>query len=135
MQSHVKILAVLHIALGALGLIAGIGMALLFGGIAGIAGFAGDTPDSLVAVPVLGAIGGIIMVMSIVLALPALIAGVGLLSFRPWARILTIILSLLNLLNFPFGTALGAYGLWVLFSREGEMLFTGSRSAMQHYPR
>jgi hypothetical protein len=29
----------------------------------------------------------------------------------------------LNLLNFPFGTALGFYGIWVLFSRDGQALF------------
>ena len=56
-------------------------------------------------------------------ALPLIIAGVGLLSFKPWARILAIIISILNLLQFPFGTALGFYGIWVLFSRDGQALF------------
>jgi hypothetical protein len=49
-----------------------------------------------------------------------LVAGVGLLQQRPWARILAIVLSVLALLNFPFGTALGGYTLWTLFSPEAQ---------------
>ena len=54
---------------------------------------------------------------------PGFVAGVGLLGFKPWARVLTIILSAIELLNVPFGTALGVYGLWILLSRETEPLF------------
>jgi hypothetical protein len=49
-----------------------------------------------------------------------LAAGVGLLQRRPWARILAIVLGILVLLNFPFGTALGVYTLWTLFSPEAQ---------------
>ncbi|MBI3696140.1 MAG: hypothetical protein HY238_15045, partial [Acidobacteria bacterium] len=55
--------------------------------------------------------------------LPSLIAGIGLLKLRPWARILTIVLSAIDLIHVPFGTALGLYGLWALLSKEGEQLF------------
>ena len=61
--------------------------------------------------------------MLLVLGLPGIIAGAGLLKFRPWARILGIIISALDLIHFPFGTALGVYGLWALLSRDGEMMF------------
>ena len=57
------------------------------------------------------------------LSLPGIIAGIGLLKFRPWSRVLTIVLSALNLMNFPFGTILGIYGLWVMLSDEGSRLF------------
>jgi hypothetical protein len=46
-------------------------------------------------------------------------AGVGLLRYREWARTLTIILSVLMLIAFPFGTAIGIYALWVLLSDDG----------------
>ena len=45
-------------------------------------------------------------------------------KFQSWARIGGLILSALNLLNFPFGTALGFYGLWVLLNKETEAAFT-----------
>ena len=47
-------------------------------------------------------------------------------QFTPWARILTIVLSALNLINIPFGTALGVYGLWVLLNKDTERLFDGT---------
>ena len=38
----------------------------------------------------------------------------GLFERRSWARILGLVLGILALLRFPFGTALGIYTLWVL---------------------
>jgi len=38
---------------------------------------------------------------------------------RAWARTTLIVLAVLSLLNFPFGTAVGGYTLWVLLLREG----------------
>jgi hypothetical protein len=57
------------------------------------------------------------------LSLPGLVVGIGLTKFRRWARLGGVVLSALNLLNFPLGSALGAYGLWVLLSKESEPLF------------
>ncbi len=52
-----------------------------------------------------------------------IIAGVGLLCSKPWARVLTITLSVIHLFSVPFDTALGIYGLWALLQRETEPLF------------
>jgi len=123
MQQHVKILGILHIVFGAIGVLLGIGGLLFFGGIAGIVGLNETDPDKLMAIPILGIIGGVVLVTLLLISLPGIIAGYGLINFRPWARILTIVLSALNLLNVPFGTMLGIYGLWVLLSTEGEALF------------
>jgi hypothetical protein len=38
------------------------------------------------------------------------------------------VLSGLNLMNIPIGTALGAYGLWVLLSKDGSVLFEPGRA-------
>ena len=46
-----------------------------------------------------------------------LLTGYALLTRRPWARVLAIIMAILSLLRLPFGTALGIYTLWVLASR------------------
>ena len=123
MQSHVKILGILHIVFGSLGILLGLGMLALFGGIAGVVGMNASSDEAAVAIPILGAIGGLIALFALVLSVPAIIAGIGLLSFKPWARILAIVISILDLINFPFGTILGFYGIWVLFSREGAALF------------
>lgn len=125
MDTHVKILGILHIVFGAMGLLAGLFVMALFGGVAGLVGAFGHGGESLIAIPILGGIGALVLLVTMVLSLPGLIAGIGLMRFRGWARILTIILSAINLLNFPFGTALGVYGLWVLLSVEGTRLFNG----------
>ena len=75
------------------------------------------------AIPILGIIGGALALIALTLSIPGIVAGFGLLKRKPWARILTIVLSVLNLINIPFGTALGIYGLWVLFSQETAQLF------------
>ncbi|MBL8221491.1 MAG: hypothetical protein JNL62_19810 [Bryobacterales bacterium] len=125
MDTHIKILGILHIVFGAMGLLAGLFVMALFGGIAGLVGAAGGGGDSLIAIPILGGIGALVLLLALVLSLPGLIAGIGLLKFRPWARVLMIILSALHLLNFPFGTALGVYGLWALLSVDAQRLFNG----------
>ncbi|HML16241.1 MAG TPA: hypothetical protein VK419_04415 [Bryobacteraceae bacterium] len=123
MQQHVKILAVLHIVLGSLGVLAALVVMAIFGGLAGIVHFADNTQDSMVGSAVLGIIGVVATVVVLVISLPGLIAGIGLLNFQPWARILTIIISAIELPGFPIHTALGIYGLWVLLSNEGAALF------------
>jgi len=134
MVTHVKIVAVLHIVMGGFGVLIGLALLLLFGGLAGAVGMSGQSHDSLVAIPILGTLGIFLFALIGILSLPGIVAGVGLLQFRPWARTLTIILSAVHLFNVPFGTALGVYGFWVLLSPETEALFRGGpMAAAQRY--
>ena len=57
-----------------------------------------------------------------VIGIPSLIAGIGLLKQRGWARVLAIIVAILALTSFPIGTAAGAYTLWVLTHKETQQL-------------
>ena len=89
-----------------------------------MAGFAaGSEPDAWLAVPILGIVGSVLMLIALALSIPGIIGGWGLLKSKSWARILMIVLSALNLINIPIGTLLGIYGLWVLLSRDTELLF------------
>ena len=124
MDLHVKVLATFHLILGVLGLMGSLLVVLVSGGLAGIINMAAiDDPNAFLAVPVVGLLGGILVMLILTLSVPGIIAGVGLLKRRPWARILTIVLSVLNLVIIPFGTLLGIYGLWVLLSRNTAPLF------------
>jgi hypothetical protein len=123
MESHVKTLGILHIVFACFGILLAMGLLLLFGGIAGILGASDYSRDARISIPILGAIGAFIFFFLLAISLPGLIAGIGLIQFRPWARVLTIVLSVLDLIHVPFGTALGVYGLWVLLSQDGERLF------------
>jgi hypothetical protein len=134
MQTHVRVLAILHIVFGTLGVLIGLGIFAFFGGIAGLIHMDHD-PDAAFVVPMMGLIGGFVLIVLLVLSIPGIIAGIGLLSYQPWARILTIVLSILDLVSFPFGTALGIYGLWVLFTADGARIFERSASSSMQYQR
>lgn len=122
MAQHVKILGILHIVFGGLGVFGAIVVLMVFGGVSALVASNHDA-DSLTAIPILGAIGGIVFIVIMCISLPGLIIGIGLLQFRPWARIGGIVLSAVDLIGFPLHTALGIYGFWVLLNRETEQMF------------
>lgn len=53
----------------------------------------------------------------------ALIAGWGLLEQRQWGRIVAIIVAILSLIKFPFGTAMGIWTLVVLLGYRNATLY------------
>ena len=116
LKKHLTIIAAAHIAFGALGLVVALAFSLaLVGG-----GLISGNQDALAITTVVATVfGG----FTAALSLPMLLAGAGLLRFKPWARVLTLILAVLNLLNIPVGTILGAYTIWALMSDEAEALF------------
>ncbi len=116
MEQHIKIAAILQILYGLFALfIAGVMFAILMG--AGV--LSGDRTAAFVTGTLAIVIGGIFFVLSI----PSFIAGWGLLKRREWARILTIILSCLHVLNFPVGTIVGGYSLWVMLQDQARQYF------------
>jgi len=126
MRTHVKVLGVLYIALSALGVCAALFLLLAVGIATGTVGMNADAHDAAVALPIIGLAGSALVAFLLALSLPGIVTGIGLLKYRPWARILGIVLGVLHLFYFPFGTALGIYALWVLFNKETEGLFSGA---------
>ena len=122
MESHVRTVGILHIIFGALGVFGAIVVLMVFGGLAAMVGMSADH-DAAVAVPILGGLGTIIGFFVLAISLPGLIGGIGLLKLAPWSRMLMIVISAIELLHIPVGTALGIYGLWVLTKPETEALF------------
>jgi hypothetical protein len=125
MQTHVKVLGILYLVVSACSLLMAAFLLLVMGGTAGLVGATADPQDAAIAIPVLGIAGTALALFLGAFALPGLVAGYGLLNYRPWARILGIVLSALSLINIPIGTLMGAYGLWVLLSKDSERLFDG----------
>ena len=125
MDTHVKVVGVLNIAMGACGLVGAVILILLFGGAAGIVSSSGD-PEAATAVPIIGIAGTALVMLILALSLPAVIVGIGLFRLRPWARIGGIVLSIFHLIWVPVGTIIGVYSLWVLFSKDAERLFTAT---------
>jgi hypothetical protein len=123
MTTHVKVLAALCIVFGALY----VALAFLGSTVLGIlAAFVTSQggQDAAIGGSVLGLTSAGIFIFFLCMGIPGIITGIGLLKFKPWARIVGIVLSALRLIEFPFGTIVGGYGLWVLFNKETEALFT-----------
>lgn len=130
MQVHVKVLGAIFIALSVLGLLFALVLLVGIGGFLGVAGAAGD-PEAARVLPFIGIAGSVMVGVVAALSLPGLVAGLGLLYFKPWARVLGIVLAAVSLIGFPWLTIVGAYGLWVLLSKDSEHLFTaGSTPAV-----
>lgn len=129
MDTHVRVLGVLNIALGVVGMIIAALMMVGVGGAAGIISASAEPEEAALAVPILSIVGGLVVAVVFAFSLPSVVTGIGLLYFKPWARILGIVLSAIALLGFPWVTLLGIYGLWVLFNKDTERLFAGGSTA------
>jgi hypothetical protein len=123
MRDHVRILAWCFIVYSSIIVLVGLGVGsiVLFGG-----AISGDRD----AMWITGAVGAGIACLLVVVSLPGMFAGIGLLKMQPWARIVAIIVGVLHILSFPFGTAIGVYTLWVLLNAETEAMFRGQPVAV-----
>jgi hypothetical protein len=109
---HIRLLGILWMVASALWLLPG---AILLAVGSGAAAFLPPEVPRFVLV-LLPMLGGFFIVGAAI----GIAAGWGLLERQPWARMLAIVLGILNLLHMPFGTALGIYTLWVLWPPESE---------------
>ena len=110
---HVRIAAWLHIALGILWVSIGLFIGLFFGAFGAFMGAAAHGS----ATGVLALIAGFgVALFLIIIAFPVLeiVGGVLLLRGSPAGRVITIVFSVLELINIPFGTAIGVYSMWAL---------------------
>jgi hypothetical protein len=120
MQKHVTLLGALFIAYHVIGLIVGTVIMVLLSSI----GVLTHDPQ---AMAILSAVGVGIGTFLIVLSIPGLIAGIGLLRGQRWSRILALIIGALDLLDIPLGTALGVYCFWVLLQDDTLEVFDGPK--------
>jgi hypothetical protein len=117
---HIQILGILWVVYSLLDLMQAVVVIAVPGVILGILSHVeGANPDlhlQQFLLPLFVTIGIVLLVKS----LCGIAAGAGLLQRQPWARILAIVLGILILLSLPFGTALGIYTLWTLFSPDSQ---------------
>ena len=124
MRSHLRLLGILQLTWGAIGLLLGVSTLLL--AIAAIAIGLMNTGDPVAS--------GVTALTFSVFAGALLLAGGAnawagraLRRTQPAGRSAVLWLSVPNLFVLPFGTALGVYALWVLLHNEARAMFVGSR--------
>ena len=123
MKQHVSFVGAMHIGFGVLGLL---GALAIFYGFQFLFQFVEEEP---IAEEVLLFVGNSIAIFLLFFSVLGVIGGIGLFSYRPWARILVMIVSAINCLNVPVGTAKGIYSLWVLMQAETLDLFESSHQS------
>lgn len=116
METNIKVLGWLHIALGIIGLLVGVLVFLILMTV-GVA--IREEP----VLPIMTMVALIVLGIMAVLSVPGIIVGVGLIQFRPWARVLALVLALFNLMNFPFGTVLAIYTALSLLVHDADQIF------------
>ncbi len=126
-QEHVRLLAILWFAFSALEVLGGF-----------ILGFVANTifvhivRDAPAPGPPIAFLRGLLSMIAIFILAKAAVgflAGYGLLTREPWARVLTLVLGFLALIHVPLGTALGVYTLWVLLPAKAEEEYEKYRMA------
>lgn len=117
MDTHIKVIAGLYIIFGVIGILVALALGLIIAG----GGLISGDDVAILATSIVATVIGIGVFLA---SVPGIIAGIGLLKHREWARILAIILGILNLPGFPFGTALGLYALFVMLDAQAIELFS-----------
>ena len=120
MEKHVTFVAVINIAFGFLSIFLGL---VLFVILVGAGVISGD-PEAMTITTIVGIAIACFLVLN---SIPEIIGGFGLLKRRPWARVLVLIIAVLDLLFIPIGTLIGIYELWVLLSEDTAKLFQAAR--------
>ena len=124
MKRHADFLGLLYLGWGAIFALVGFAGLALSAGAYAIARDSGpvrvgsDLAAGLTAVTL-----GVLAVLALLWGVLHLWLGAELRRYRPWARLIALGLALINMVVFPFGTALGAYACWVLLSESGRELY------------
>lgn len=115
-STHIKIVGWLLIGTHlVLLLIAG----FLFLLLTGVGAVSGDAE----AMGILSVVGTLVGGFLGVLSLPGILAGIGVLGHHVWGRYLAILVGFLNVFNFPVGTLIGLYAIWVLLQESANNYF------------
>ena len=122
MERHVGILAILCTLWGALAMLVGVSLLLLSAGALAIL-FGPDGSAVTLAAGVTATAFAVMGTVALIWGAAHVGASVLLHRRHPAGRVLTLGLAIVNLLVLPFGTALGAYALWILLTDEGRRLF------------
>ena len=125
MRSHLRLLGVLQLAWGAIGLLLGSATLLLAIGALAIGVMeGGDRVSAGVTAFTFGVFAAALLAGGAANAW----AGRSLRRQEAAGRSAVLWLSVVNLFLLPFGTALGIYAWWVLLHNEARTMFAGARS-------
>ena len=122
LDTHARVAAVLHIVMGDLSLLVLLAIGALVGAF-GAYGASFGVERQLAEV--VGGVGLIVVGCFVLVAILEIVGAVLLMRGSDTGRILTLVFSVLHLLNVPIGTAVGIYSLWALLRTAPQPLDAG----------
>jgi hypothetical protein len=126
MEKHVTFVGALQIGYNAFGVLVAMATFMFIVGGGLIGGLISSEEE--IVIPITFFVGTAISMWLLVLSVPGIIGGIGVLRRQSWARYMVLVLSILDLFSVPIGTAVGAYSIWVLVQDETAELFASGPS-------
>lgn len=124
-RDHNKLLSIFFFVQGGLQLFGGLIVGLIYGGLGVMMMSQGRRDEDQVLGGVFVGMAVIVGVVLLTFAIVTLVAGWKMIKGKNGAKTFGIIASIVSLLSFPLGTALGIYGLWFLFGDQGRHFYDG----------
>lgn len=125
MSAQVDFLGILFIVWGLLTTLVGVSTLALGVGAAALITTASRGGGGEVAAGVMAIVFTVLAIIAILWGAAHVVVGIPLRRYRPWARMMALMLGSVDLLLLPFGTALGIYALWILLNESTRELFMG----------
>ena len=121
MQKHVTTVGALQIGYNAFGVLAAMATFMFIVGGELIGGLVSGQED--IVIPITFFVGTAVSIWLLMLSVPGIIGGIGVLRHQSWGRYLVLVLSILDPFSMPVGTAIGPYSIWALVQDETAKLF------------
>ena len=126
MISQVDFLGVLFIVWGLLTALIGVSTLALGVGAFALLASPNRGSDGQIAAGLTAAIFTALAIIALIWGAAHVVVGVPLRRRQSWSRIAALALGSVDLLLLPYGTALGAYALWILLREDGKNLFAST---------
>jgi len=129
LKSHVDFVGALFVVWGLLTVVIGLSTLALSVGAVGLMASVNRGGGRQMAAGVTVAAFTTLAIIAIVWGAAHVAIGLPLRRRDPRARLMALMLGSVDLLLLPYGTALGAYSLWILLSERGKAMFEGADAA------
>jgi hypothetical protein len=126
MEKHVTFVGALQIGYNVFGVLAAMAAFLFIVGGGLVGGLVSG--EEKIVIPITFFVGTSISLWLMLISVPGIVGGIGLLKHQSWARYMVLVLSILNLFSVPIGTAIGLYSIWALLQNETAQLFSRGSS-------
>ncbi len=135
MQDHIRAVGKIFIAFGVLGAVASLAVLAIFGGPAGLLAFDSEAKhNDITTIPVERLLAAVYIAFSLFMTVPLILVGRAILHWQTWAHTAAILTASAAILLFPLGSAVGVYGVWVMFQPETEPLFLNPPETRKNAP-